>query len=327
MELGIMIGVWKYWDDEKFVDFSKELNEQMEIFYQEYLFSSKKNFIFPLKIGKYNYTIDFKNNQQTNTLTNCERKIHRDTPSVIRLKRPPTPIAKKIMRPATIVWEIKYLTKELWLPFHKEGSEYLEKKLQKFNMDKTKKFCDIDFRGITFHINLETFTHNHNKLGYTYYNIRRIELKEFEINPTVTCQKIDSVEGKIDLKFPFNKYEIYKVKNDDLYRKYKNEKKKGIYTERYFFHGTKQVYLNRILNEGFSLPSTDDGLLGKIIYMCDNMKKALQYCDPEFQIIIGAKCLFNQNEVIEFHNIVYKEFGFPKPDMILPKFLFCYKSP
>lgn len=226
-----------------------------------------------------------------------------------------------------IIWEIKFISKELWLPFDRNACKALEASYQKIQKgEKLVKNVDVNFRGINFHINVVKMNHDYNDLGYKKQNVRRRELKPFNKKIDVKKQVVKQKAIFGDLSPPFNKYYCQQITNKILLERYENAKKtQEKSSEKLLFHGTKRVYLERILKEGFVLPSSNDGMLGDKIYMCEDMEKAMQYCDPKDVIIIVARCLMNKKDPVEYQNEKYKEYGFSKEETLYPQYVLYSK--
>lgn len=222
-----------------------------------------------------------------------------------------------------IIWEIKFISKELWLPFDRNACKALENSYQRQqNGEALLKPITVNFRGINFHINVVKMNHDYNDLGYKKQNIRRRELKPLDTKVDVIKQMVKMKVIFGDLNPPFNKYYCQQITNKILLERYENTKKKQTKSaEKLLFHGTKRVYLSRILKEGFVLPNSNDGMLGDKIYMCEDMEKAIQYCDSKDVIIIAARCLMNQKEPVEYQNEKYKEYGFSKEELLYPQYV------
>ena len=192
---------------------------------------------------------------------------------------------RKTSTSSNIIWEIKYLYKELWLPLTEELSSYLETNLHK----NPKTPLPIHFRGIKFTINLEKMTHDYNHIGYKPENLRRIVLPP--LTPKV-LEMVDFIYSKemeipsIQTKYPLLKEigtikKILKIVHPFIKPRYNDIKEKLNVEEVVLFHGTKECYYTRIVKEGFKLPNNQDGMLGAGIYFAIDPNKAEQYCDPE----------------------------------------------
>ena len=273
---------WQYSTLKGFDNFSPEDNNQVESFFQIYQ-NNREKFQCVLTSNKYTYNIDFSQMTQKNVQTGKIRNLNRKTSAS-----------------SSIIWEIKYIHKELWLPFNEELSNYLETNFQK----NPKTPLQIQFRGTKFTINLEKMTHDHNHIGYKPENLRRIVLpqlspKILEMASFVYSKEIEV--ASIQKKFPLlkgiaNIKKIIKIVHPFIKQRYNELKEKLNVEEEVLFHGTKECYFRRITMEGFKLPNHQDGMLGKGIYFAIDPIKTEQYVDPENKIILMAKALKSQGD-------------------------------
>ena len=306
-----MIGIcWQYSTSKGFDNFSPEDSNKVEGFFQIYQ-NNREKFQCVLTSSKFSYNIDFSNMTQKNVQTGRTRNLNRKTSAS-----------------STIIWEIKYLDKELWLPFNEELSNHLETNFQK----NPKSTLQIQFRGIKFTINLEKMTHYYNHMGYKPENLRRIVLpqlppKILEMAPFIYSKEIEV--ASIQKKFPLLKgigtiKKIIKIVHPVIKNRYNELKEKLNVEEEVLFHGTKECYFRRITMEGFKLPNNEDGMLGKGIYFAVDPKKAEQYVDPENKIILVAKVLKSQGDFKKKQNNIYEEYSFTREDILCLKYAIYY---
>ena len=306
-----MVGTfWQYYTSYGFENFSPKENKKLEGFYDIYK-NDKEKFQFFLPSSKFSFSIDFSNM----TITTLQ------TWQISKLKR-------KSASNSMVIWEIKYLDKELWLPFSEEISDWLETKYQR----NPKVPVQIEFRGIKFTLNLNKKTHDYNHLGYKYENLRRIELPQLspeivEMVPFIYSKKMEI--ASIQIKYPLltkigSIKEILKIKNPFTKQRYNYIKTKFNFKEKLLFHGTKQIYLSRIIIQGLLLPNNQDGMLGRGIYLAIDPRKANQYCDPENKIILMVKVLKSKENIDKKQNMLYKEYSFKREDILYLKYVIFY---
>ena len=306
-----MVGTfWQYSTSHGFENFSPKENKKLEGFYNIYQ-NDEEKFKFLLTSSKFSLSIDFRNM----TITTLQ------TWQIQKLKR-------KSTSNSMVFWEIKYVDKGLWLPFSEEISNWLETNYQR----NPKVPVQIEFRGIKFTLNLNKMTHDYNHLGYKAENLRRIELSQLspeivEMVPFIYSKEMEI--APIQIKYPLltkigSIKKIMKIKNPFIKQRYNEIKVIFNFKENLLFHGTKQIYLSRIIIQGLLLPNNQDGMLGRGIYLAIDPRKANQYCDPENKIILMVKVLKSKENIDKKQNMLYKEYSFKREDILYLKYVIFY---